>query len=96
MAYVTSNPPNLITEAPLTGPGQMWVYRGTDTPATVAVAGYFSDGAFRGMKVGDIVIVFNTSATPITMQIMTVASVNMTTGAVDLTDGTAIAVTNAS
>lgn len=96
--------PNLKTESPLTGAGQTWSYRSTDSAATVDTAGYISDGAFRGMKVGDIVEVTTittaanvagsaeTGVTAVTFQI--VLSANLVTGAVDLSDGTAISVVN--
>lgn len=60
MAYSTANPPNLVTEAPLAGAGQQWRYDSADAIATVIGAGYFSDGAVRGMLVGDIVEVNDT------------------------------------
>lgn len=77
MAYSTSNPPVLKTESPLTGAGQTWAYRSTDPAATVAGAGYFSNGDALGMKVGDIVEVCDTD-TSTTMTYHRVTSV--TTG----------------
>ncbi len=46
-------------------PGQpaSWVYSSTDAHATVVGAGYFTDGAARGMKVGDFIFVLKTGST---------------------------------
>jgi predicted RNA-binding protein with PUA-like domain len=41
----------------------IWVYKSADAKATVVAAGYITDALQRGMKVGDIVLVFDT-ATP--------------------------------
>jgi hypothetical protein len=37
--------------------GQLWVYEGTDSAATVAGTGYISNSGSRGMKVGDTLII---------------------------------------
>jgi hypothetical protein len=60
MSYSTSNPPALKSASPLTGPGQTWVYRSTDVATDVDAVGYFTNGHALGMKVGDIVEVFDT------------------------------------
>lgn len=67
MSYSTSNPPG-VAVSPLVGgtqsstqpsgpvvqrPGQTWLYVSTDTAATVAGAGYFTNGYDLGMRVGD-------------------------------------------
>lgn len=93
MAYLTSNPPALISGM-LNGQGQTWVYRSIDAPTLVRVSGYISNGAFLGMRVGDVVRVIDTDASPVTQQLMNVVSTNLTTGAVDLSDGVAITATN--
>jgi len=63
MAYSSTNPPQLITQ-PYgdAGPG-LWSYKSTDAIATVCGSSYVSDGHSRGMKVGDVVFVLNTSST---------------------------------
>lgn len=61
MTYATTNGLNLQSESPLTGAGQTWVYRSADTFATVAVAGYFTDALNRGVKVGDQLLVIDTT-----------------------------------
>jgi hypothetical protein len=93
MAYSTSNPPVLKTQTlPGTNSTRDWYYRSTDAIATVNTAGYITNGYQLGMQVGDNVEVYD-SATP-TKTYCTVMSVNSTTGAVDLADGTSISVTN--
>jgi hypothetical protein len=37
--------------------GQLWVYESPDSAATVAGAGYISDSADRGMRIGDMLII---------------------------------------
>lgn len=82
----------------LSGQRLRWhVYETTDTIATVRAAGYISDAADRGMEVGDLVFVrqWTTSeftAPLVAFQIMIIVSI--TNGAADLSDGTAIDVTN--
>lgn len=61
MGYSTSNPPRRIAGA--IGGNSVWHYSSADDDATVNGAGYFTNGVELGMKVGDIVHVFDT-ATP--------------------------------
>lgn len=90
MAYATSNPPQLVIGA-ITGTGtQLWSYRSTDDAATVNTAGYITNGGALGMRVGDLVSVTDTDASPVTTILMAVNSVSATyPGAVDLQDTTA-------
>jgi hypothetical protein len=37
--------------------GQIWVYEGTDSAATVAGTGFISDSGSRGMRVGDTLVI---------------------------------------
>lgn len=63
MTYAVSNPPKLMVPR-VGGEGPaIWVYYDGDDDATVNGAGYFSNGVDLGMKVGDVVLVFDT-ATP--------------------------------
>lgn len=91
MAY-TGATLSLTTEAPLAGPGQIWQYRTTDADTTCDAAGYITDGGNRGMKVGDLVFIFNTttdSAQTVTVHV--VNSISATApGAANLSLGTAI------
>ncbi len=59
MSYATSNPPARV--AGTNGGPQVWLYKSADDDATVNGAGYFTDGVDLGMKVGDIVLVFDTT-----------------------------------
>ena len=90
MAYSTSTPPRLITQG-ITG-GKLWYYESADAIATVNTDAYISNGYKLGMRNGDTVIVRDT-ATP-TTSFCTVNGASATTGAVDLTDGTAVSQTD--
>lgn len=59
MAYVATNPPALLAQT-LTG-GSVWLYKSTDDDGTVNGASYFTNGVTLGMKVGDIVLVIDTT-----------------------------------
>jgi hypothetical protein len=61
MAYTGSSLSQI--NGTIEGGWKEWVYVTSDSLATVKGAGYFSDGANRGMEVGDFVRVVNT-ATP--------------------------------
>lgn len=91
MAYSTSNPPALIAEG-VGGNFRLWAYKSTDAPAAVRVSGYITDGYALGMRAGDLVLVVDTDASPITLQLMIVTSA--TASAVDLSDGTAVTATD--
>lgn len=93
MAYSTSNPPALHSQA-VGGFYRKWVYKSTDAPAVVRVIGYITNARDLGMKVGDLVEVIDTDAAPISLQLMIVSAINATTGAGDLSDGTAVTATN--
>lgn len=74
MSYSTSNPPAVMS-GPLTGPGKQWSYRSTDVATDVDASGYFTNGDALGMKVGDIVWVFDTD----TNDVMTIHRVTAVT-----------------
>ena len=91
MAYVTSNPPQKVAGT-LTGTFNIWVYRSTDAAATVDAANYITNGGSLGMKVGDVVYVIDTDASPV---ITTVHQVSATgDGTTDLNDLTTITQTD--
>lgn len=91
MAYATTNPPALISQG--IGSGfKMWAYRSTDAVTVVRVSNYISNGYKLGMRVGDLVIVVDTDASPITMQLMIVTQ--CTTTLCDLSDGVAVTATD--
>jgi len=62
MAYSTSNPPVLMSQAGGGGP-QAWYYTSTDVHTDVDAADYFSNGHALGLKVGDIMHVVKSTAT---------------------------------
>lgn len=88
MAYTAANL-TLITEAPLTGAGQLWAHSSADTGATAQAANFISDGGSRGIKVGDIVWHTNTS-TLITTSHRVISVSTTYPGAVDLSDATTV------
>lgn len=91
MAYSTSNPPQKVCGT-LTGTFNIWSYRSTDAASVVDGANYFTNGGSLGMKVGDIVYVTDTDASPV---ITTVHQVSATgDGTTDLNDLTTITQTD--
>lgn len=90
MAYSTSNPPRVLAQA-LGGGGRLWLYEHTDAIATVNTSGYFTNGDALGMKVGDTVIIRDTS-TP-TTSLATVIDVTAG-GQADISDGTTVSQTD--
>jgi hypothetical protein len=96
MTYSTSTPPVLVVQG---GVGNqfpaIWAYNTTDTATTVDASGYITNGKALGMKVGDIVIVTETDASPPVVTSHRVVSVSSTwPGAVDLADGVSLGSTN--
>lgn len=61
MAYSTANSPGLISQRIGSKPGSVWVYQDGDPFDTVLAADYISNGDALGMKVGDTVIVIDTT-----------------------------------
>jgi hypothetical protein len=90
MAYNGENL-SLLTQT-VKGDFKIWLYRSVDPIATVRAANYISDANLRGMNVQDLVLVSDTNVP--TAQLCLVISINATTGAADLSDGTVIAQTN--
>ncbi|WP_159585921.1 hypothetical protein [Chelativorans xinjiangense] len=88
MAYSTSNPPELWAGA-LSGGRRLWYYSSADAVTVVRVDGYFSNGWDLGMRKGDLVIVLDNDASPITGALCWVTSASAT-GGVDLSDGVTI------
>lgn len=91
MAYSTSNPPALIAGGTGAGP-RIWTYSSTDAVTVVRVSGYFTNGYTLGMRAGDLVLVLDNDASPLTGSWCWVASATSTT--VDLSDGVTITGTN--
>lgn len=90
MAYSTTNPPMLVTEAPLTGAGQMWRYASTHTGAEADAAGFFTNAKDLGMRAGDLLINVTTAYQQTMHSVLSVSS----TGA-DLGDGTTVGTSTA-
>lgn len=92
MAYSTSNPPKLVTQALAGGAGKFWLYRSTDTASDVDAANYITDGGSLGMAIGDLVFVIDTDASP---PILTIHQVSATgDGTTDLNNLTTVTQTD--
>lgn len=79
MAYATTNPPKLLVKGVGTAPS-LWSYSSTDAHTDVDAAGYFTDGANLGLRVGDVMIVVDTdSATATIHSVATVTGINVAT-----------------
>lgn len=76
MAYTTNNLSSVV--ASVEGVIGIWGYTTADSLATVKGAAYFADGVAKGLSVGDIIFVINTT-TP-AYAIYAVSSLNTTTG----------------
>lgn len=62
MSYSTSSPPTKVTSALGSGKS-VWFYSSTDDDSTVIAASYITNAASLGMKVGDCVLIWD-STTP--------------------------------
>ena len=93
--YSTSAPPKCITPA-VSGDGpSIWSYDSVDAASVVRVSGYITNAKKLGMKVGDIVYVTDTDASPRITTTHIVAAISATTGAADLSDtGATVGSTN--
>jgi hypothetical protein len=91
MAYSATNLQPIGGQAKAGNAPQMWSYTapGTDTLADINTEGYFND-ASGVLKVGDLVYVWDSSVPTATLLVV----LSNASGVVDLSDGTAIAVTD--
>lgn len=89
MTYATTNPPVCLTRN-MGSSNNMWIYRSTDDAATVNSAGYITNATELGMKVGDLVHIVDTDASPVVGILAVVNSISATyPGAADLQDTSA-------
>lgn len=108
MAYSTSNPPICIARGGQYG-GALWKYDTTDATGTVDTAGYITNADKLGMKKGDLVLRTTWSALPDEETDLVTGAATAPTissmgwhvvlgvtagGSCDLTDTTALTVTN--
>lgn len=95
MSYSTTNPPKLLVPRIAGAGANLWTYSSTDAATTVDASGYITNGGQLGMKVGDVVFVTDTDASPVANTIHVVTTVSSTSpGAVDLSTGVDIGSTN--
>lgn len=92
MAYVTTNPPQLVMGSVGGVGSQVWSYKSTDANTVVDGASYITNGGALGMRAGDIVIVTDTDAAAgAKVTVHGVDTVSATyPGAVDLTNTYAV------
>lgn len=89
MAYSTSAPPILVSEAPLGAAGQVWQHASADATAAADASGFITNGGDLGMRVNDLVYHRDTGTGAVTChRVVTVSST--APGAVDLSDGTVV------
>lgn len=63
MAYSTSAPPVLLVHT-MAFSRKIWGYVSADADTVVRVSGYITNGYDLGLRVGDLVIVWNSGAGP--------------------------------
>ncbi|WP_298704660.1 hypothetical protein [uncultured Variovorax sp.] len=94
MAYDSIHGPSIVQQdVTNSAPGE-FEFSGSDAAAVVAANGYITDGVARKMKVGSRVRYTQISVTPPVVTLHEVLTLNAN-GSVDLSDGTALATTNA-
>lgn len=65
----------------------LWTYETTDGAADVNTAGYFSNAQTFGVKVGDLVIVTDTDASPVTTTIHRFMDLSTSNKSADVDNG---------
>lgn len=73
MAYATADL-NLLTPASIGGGPRLWLYTSADAHGDVDASDYFDDGADKGLRVNDPMIVIDSSTATITMHRVTVVT----------------------
>lgn len=87
MAYVTTNPPRLVSQ-PICGL-RTWQYTSEDPSTDVDADGYFTNGYALGMRAGDMVLVLDSNSTHLQLTMHSVKSASAS-GGVDLSDGVSV------
>lgn len=85
MTYSTATAPGLIAQKNGSNGAAVWIYKSADGMALVGAADYFSNGYSLGMKVGDQVIVVNTTTGSTTVATVAVVTLD---GAASISGGT--------
>lgn len=55
MAYVSTNPPQLLVPS-IGGKPALWAYRSTHTSTEILASGFFANGSDLGMKANDLLV----------------------------------------
>lgn len=95
MAYDTSvSTPGLIAQKNGSNGNAIWIYKSADGMALVGAADYFSNGYDLGMKVGDQIIVVNTTTSGVTVgsvvEVTTDGAASISGGTLELTATAAV------
>lgn len=85
MAYSTSNPPALLVGSFNGTHPNVWSYKSEDGASDVDAAGYITNAEDLGMRVGDVVFVTDTNASPIITTTHLVSAISAA-GAADLSN----------
>lgn len=88
MAYSTSAPPILLTQA-IAGL-RIWYHTSADATAAADADGFITNGQDLGMKVGDLVYHKDSTSDATAMTAHKVISLSTSNRSVDLSDGTVI------
>lgn len=89
MAYSTTAPPFLITQA--VAGLRIWYHASADATAATDTSGFITNGGALGMKAGDLVYHKDTTTNATAMTMHKVVTVSATApGAVDLSDGVVV------
>jgi hypothetical protein len=88
MAYSTSAPPVLITQA-IAGL-RIWYHTSADATAAADASGFITNGQDLGMEVGDLVYHKDSTSDATAMTAHKVISLSTSDRSVDLSDGTVI------
>lgn len=73
MAYATTNPPTKVADAIGGGPS-LWLYKSADVKASVIAAAYVTNAVDLGMRVGDAVIILDTTSPLSSLAIVSVVA----------------------
>jgi len=77
MAYATTNGPRLISDSLGSSTGSLFLYNDADPIATVLGTAYFTDGYDLHMKVGDVVMVVDTTLNQVELCLVSVSTVDV-------------------
>lgn len=93
MAYAPTKL-SLVGGDPTTSAPCLWAYISEDAMTAVRVSGYFADGKWRGMKVGDTVYVTTVNSSNVVQSHYRSVVLSTASGGVDIANGDATTITD--